>query len=90
MGKPTGFKEIPRELPKRRPVELRILDWNEIYNAFPDDKLAVVMLAQFVTTSHLAGSDERPVYTIRARTTAGDEVGASILSAPGGGLEMQS
>src|ERR671914_1075570 len=39
MGKPTGFKEIPRELPKRRPVELRILDWNEIYNPFPDDKL---------------------------------------------------
>src|SRR5262245_42475558 len=39
MGKPTGFKEIPREFPKRRPVELRILDWNEIYNPFPDDKL---------------------------------------------------
>ncbi|HYO08549.1 MAG TPA: glutamate synthase subunit beta, partial [Tepidisphaeraceae bacterium] len=39
MGKPTGFKEINRELPKRRPVELRILDWNEIYNPFPDDKL---------------------------------------------------
>src|SRR3712207_5020083 len=39
MGKPTGFKEIPRELPKRRPVELRILDWNEIYNPFPDLKL---------------------------------------------------
>ncbi|HYO09938.1 MAG TPA: glutamate synthase subunit beta [Tepidisphaeraceae bacterium] len=39
MGKPTGFKEIPRELPKRRPVELRILDWNEIYNPVPDDKL---------------------------------------------------
>src|SRR5215217_3967544 len=39
MGKPTGFKEIPRELPKRRPVELRILDWNEIYNPFSDDNL---------------------------------------------------
>src|SRR5881398_2148401 len=39
MGKPTGFKEIPRELPKRRPVELRILDWNEIYNPFADEKL---------------------------------------------------
>ena len=32
MGKPTGFKEIPREMPKRRPVELRMLDWNEIYH----------------------------------------------------------
>src|ERR1043165_8378079 len=39
MGKPTGFKEIPREMPKRRGVELRILDWNAIYNPFPDDKL---------------------------------------------------
>ena len=39
MGKPTGFKEIDRELPKRRPVELRILDWNEIYNPFADEKL---------------------------------------------------
>jgi glutamate synthase (NADPH/NADH) small chain len=39
MGKPTGFKEISRELPKRRPVELRILDWNEIYLDFADDKL---------------------------------------------------
>ncbi|HEX8520807.1 MAG TPA: glutamate synthase subunit beta [Tepidisphaeraceae bacterium] len=39
MGKPTGFKEIPRELPKRRPVNLRILDWNEIYTDFPTEKL---------------------------------------------------
>src|SRR6478672_6262985 len=39
MGKPTGFKEIPREMPKRRPVELRVLDWNEIYLEFGDDKL---------------------------------------------------
>jgi glutamate synthase (NADPH/NADH) small chain len=39
MGKPTGFKEITRELPKRRPVEMRILDWEEIYHEFPEDKL---------------------------------------------------
>ncbi len=39
MGKPTGFKEIPREMPKRRPVELRILDWNEIYDPMPDVSL---------------------------------------------------
>jgi glutamate synthase (NADPH/NADH) small chain len=39
MGKPTGFKEIAREMPKRRAVELRILDWNEIYLDFADDKL---------------------------------------------------
>src|SRR5689334_15206779 len=39
MGKPTGFKEITRELPQRRPVELRIRDWEEIYHDFPEDKL---------------------------------------------------
>jgi glutamate synthase (NADPH) small chain len=39
MGHPTGFKELPRELPRRRPVELRILDWDEVYHEFPEDKL---------------------------------------------------
>ncbi len=39
MGKPTGFREIPRETPRRRPVELRILDWEEIYSEFPEDQL---------------------------------------------------
>ena len=40
MGKPTGFMEFKRETPTRRPVNLRILDWNEIYHDFPEDKLA--------------------------------------------------
>jgi glutamate synthase (NADPH/NADH) small chain len=39
MGKPTGFKEIARELPGRRPVPLRVLDWNEVYFDFAEDKL---------------------------------------------------
>ena len=39
MGKPTGFKEIPRQLPTRRPVEMRILDWNEVYQDFPEQAL---------------------------------------------------
>jgi len=39
MGKPTGFKEFHREMPKRRPVELRILDWAEIYTEFPEEQL---------------------------------------------------
>jgi glutamate synthase (NADPH/NADH) small chain len=39
MGKPTGFKEIPREMPKRKPVALRLLDWNEIYEPFAEEKL---------------------------------------------------
>jgi glutamate synthase (NADPH/NADH) small chain len=39
MGKPTGFIEFNRELPSRRPVELRVHDWNEVYNAFPPAKV---------------------------------------------------
>ena len=39
MGKPTGFKEVSRQVPTRRPVELRILDWEEIYAEFPEDQL---------------------------------------------------
>jgi glutamate synthase (NADPH/NADH) small chain len=39
MGKPTGFKEIARELPKRRDVKLRVADWNEVYLDLPEEKL---------------------------------------------------
>src|SRR5436189_2047248 len=39
MGKPTGFKEIPRQMPHRRPVELRLLDWNEVYQPSTKDLL---------------------------------------------------
>ena len=31
MGKPTGFKEIPRELPKERLPQERIKDWDEFH-----------------------------------------------------------
>ncbi len=39
MGKPTGFKEFTRETPTRRPVNLRVLDYKEVYNEMPEDKL---------------------------------------------------
>lgn len=39
MGKPTGFKEYPRKLPKRRPVAERIGDFKEIYRPFPRKEL---------------------------------------------------
>ncbi len=39
MGKPTGFLEIKRELPARRPVGERVRDWREIYLEFPKEKL---------------------------------------------------
>ena len=31
MADPKGFINTPRELPKRRPVEVRIKDWKEVY-----------------------------------------------------------
>jgi glutamate synthase (NADPH/NADH) small chain len=40
MGKPTGFLEFPRELPSRRPVQLRVHDWDEVYTGFAPEKVA--------------------------------------------------
>ncbi len=39
MADPKGFLKSAREGPKRRPVELRVLDWKEFYEPFPEDKL---------------------------------------------------
>ena len=39
MGETTGFLKWSRETPTRRPVAARLLDWREVYNAFPADKL---------------------------------------------------
>jgi glutamate synthase (NADPH/NADH) small chain len=39
VGKPTGFLEIPRELPKRRPIGQRVSDWLEVYDPFPEEKM---------------------------------------------------
>ncbi|MBI4401231.1 MAG: glutamate synthase subunit beta [Nitrospirae bacterium] len=39
MADPKGFMKYAREGPKRRPVELRVLDWKEFYEPIPEDKL---------------------------------------------------
>jgi glutamate synthase (NADPH/NADH) small chain len=39
VGKVTGFIEISRETPSRRPVEDRVNDWLEIYQPFPEEKV---------------------------------------------------
>ena len=39
MGKITGFMEIKRETPSRRPVRERVTDWREYDLKMPDDKL---------------------------------------------------
>jgi glutamate synthase (NADPH/NADH) small chain len=39
MADPKGFLTTPREAPTRRPVDLRLMDWREVYEEFPDDKL---------------------------------------------------
>jgi len=35
MADPTGFLHIDRETPTRRPVDVRIRDWREVYEPFP-------------------------------------------------------
>src|SRR5277367_3412414 len=39
MGKVTGFVEYSRETPGRRPPAVRINDWFEVYQDFPEDKV---------------------------------------------------
>src|SRR6202522_1739062 len=39
MADPKGFMPTPREAPARRPVELRLLDWREVYEPFPPSRL---------------------------------------------------
>ena len=41
MGKPTGFLEHPREAPPYRPVEERILDYQEVERSLPVDRLEI-------------------------------------------------
>ena len=39
MGDTTGFLKWQREMPTRRPVPVRILDWHEVYEPFGRDKV---------------------------------------------------
>ncbi|MGH3322168.1 MAG: glutamate synthase subunit beta [Streptosporangiaceae bacterium] len=39
MPDPTGFMTTERETPRRRPVEVRIRDWREVYTEFAHDRL---------------------------------------------------
>jgi glutamate synthase (NADPH/NADH) small chain len=39
MGDPKGFLTTQRETPKRRPVDLRLRDWREVYEDFPRQEL---------------------------------------------------
>ena len=38
MGKPSGFLEFGRSLPARRPVPVRLRDWREVYEPFPEEE----------------------------------------------------
>ena len=39
MADPRGFMTTPRENPTRRPVDLRLMDWHEVYEDFPRESL---------------------------------------------------
>ncbi|HEU5159641.1 MAG TPA: glutamate synthase subunit beta [Streptosporangiaceae bacterium] len=39
MADPKGFLTVGRELPKRRPVDVRIRDWREVYEEFSNGAL---------------------------------------------------
>ncbi|MDP9394494.1 MAG: glutamate synthase subunit beta [Actinomycetota bacterium] len=39
MPDPKGFMTTPRETPKRRPVDVRIRDWREVYEDFGVDRI---------------------------------------------------
>ena len=39
MADPTGFLKHGRELPTRRAVPVRLTDWREVYEEFPDERL---------------------------------------------------
>jgi glutamate synthase (NADPH/NADH) small chain len=39
MADPKGFMSTPRETPTRRPVELRLRDWHEVYEPFGAGRL---------------------------------------------------
>lgn len=39
MADPEGFLKAGRELPRTRPVNVRIQDWHEVYEDFPAEKL---------------------------------------------------
>ncbi|HEX8278654.1 MAG TPA: glutamate synthase, partial [Segetibacter sp.] len=39
MGKATGFLEFTRELPKKRPVEERLHDFNEFVHLYEEEEL---------------------------------------------------
>jgi glutamate synthase (NADPH/NADH) small chain len=38
VGETTGFMKYDRELPPRRPIPVRVLDWREVYEDFPPEK----------------------------------------------------
>ena len=39
MGDPKGFLTTGRETPTRRPVDVRLMDWREVYEPFPAEHL---------------------------------------------------
>ena len=77
MGKPTGFMEIPRESPGRRPVAERVHDYLEVYNPFPIEKLRTRGRAAWTAASRSA--------TRAARWATSSPTGTTWSTATSGG-----
>ena len=48
MGDPKGFLTTRRETPRRRPVDLRLMDWREVYEDFEPNKVPIILLVLLI------------------------------------------
>ena len=62
MGDARGFLEHDREVPERRPVSVRLRDWNEVYEDFSKERLEVqASRCMAVSYTHLTLPTNREV-----------------------------
>ena len=64
MGDPKGFMKYPREGPKRKPVELRVLDWKEMYEPISEDRLKIQGRAAWIAACRFVREAGCPVVNL--------------------------
>ena len=79
MGDPKGFMTHGRELPKRRPVPVRLRDWKEVYEPFADEALrdagrrAAWTAASRSATTGARSATSSPTGTTSSTATTGSD-----------------